>query len=90
LTTIAAGKPLTVPNNYDLHLVGLRTRRGWTQEQLARAIGAASKAVIYQWESRRRKPSAALSVRIQALPSREAGNQLAQQVTTSGAAAPNP
>jgi transcriptional regulator with XRE-family HTH domain len=58
-----------VPDNYDLHLVGLRTRRRWTQEQLARAIGVAGKAVIYQWESRRRKPSAALWARIQALPS---------------------
>lgn len=56
-----------VPDNYDLHLVGLRSRHGWTQEQLARAIGAAGKAVIYQWESRRRKPSAALWVRIEAL-----------------------
>ena len=56
-----------VPDNYDLHLVGLRSRHGWTQEQLARAIGAAGKAVVYQWESRRRKPSAALWVRIEAL-----------------------
>lgn len=61
-----------VPDNYDLHVLGLRTRYGWTQEQLARAIGAASKAVIYQWESRRRTPSAALWVRIAALQSNAA------------------
>lgn len=64
----ARPRPLPrVPENYDLHLVGLRARRGWTQEQLARAIGVAGKAVIYQWESRRRKPSAALWLRIESL-----------------------
>ena len=79
-----------VPDNYDLHLVGLRTRRGWTQEQLARAIGAASKAVIYQWESRRRKPSAALWARIQALPSTEAGKPSGAAAEASGTVISNP
>lgn len=61
-------RPLpVVPVNYDLHLIGLRARLHLTQEQLARAIGAASKAVVYQWESRRRKPSAALWQRVEAL-----------------------
>lgn len=56
-----------VPPNYDLHLLGLRVRLHMTQEQLARAIGAAGKAVVYQWESRRRKPSPALWARIRQL-----------------------
>ena len=61
-------KPLPlVPENYDLHLVGLRARNHWTQEELARAIGVAGKAVIYQWESRRRRPSAPLWARVEAL-----------------------
>jgi transcriptional regulator with XRE-family HTH domain len=56
-----------VPGNYDLHLLGLRARHGLTQEQLARTIGVAGKAVIYQWETRRRKPSAVLWARIEEL-----------------------
>ena len=56
-----------IPDNYDLHLVGLRTRLRMTQTELARAIGAAGKAVIYQWESRRRKPSPALGHRVELL-----------------------
>ena len=61
-------RPLpATPANYDLHILGLRSRLHYTQEQLAKAIGAASKAVIYQWESRRRKPSAALWRRVEEL-----------------------
>jgi DNA-binding transcriptional regulator YiaG len=56
-----------VPPNYDLHVIGLRVRLRMTQEQFARAIGVAGKAVIYQWESRRRRPSAALWRRVQQL-----------------------
>src|SRR5262249_42470292 len=47
----------TVPGDYDQRLRELRRRRGLTQEALARRIGAAGKAVIYQWESRKRTPS---------------------------------
>jgi DNA-binding transcriptional regulator YiaG len=46
----------TVPTNYATTLVGLRHRLGLSQ-QLTAKVGAASKAVIYQWESRKRKPS---------------------------------
>ena len=38
-----------------------------TQAALAQRIGAAGKAVIYQWESRKRTPSPVFWQRIQAL-----------------------
>lgn len=50
----------TVPENYDEQLRVLRRRLGLTQHDLARRIGAAGKAVIYQWESRKRTPSPVL------------------------------
>ena len=50
----------TVPNNYDQQLRALRRRLRLTQDGLARRIGAAGKAVIYQWESRKRTPSPVL------------------------------
>ena len=46
-----------VPNDYDKRLRDVRSRRGLTQDALARRIGAASKAVVYQWEVRKRTPS---------------------------------
>jgi DNA-binding transcriptional regulator YiaG len=55
---------LEVPANYDEHLRHLRRRLGLTQTTLARRIGAAGKAVIYQWESRKRRPSPVLWQRI--------------------------
>jgi DNA-binding transcriptional regulator YiaG len=58
---------VTVPANCAATLVGLRLRLGLSQEQLADKIGAASKAVVYQWESRRRKPSPVFWLRIQRL-----------------------
>ena len=48
---------VTVPANYAATLVGLRHRLGLSQQQLADKVGAASKAVVYQWESGKRKPS---------------------------------
>jgi DNA-binding transcriptional regulator YiaG len=50
----------SVPNDYDQQLRALRRRLRLTQDGLARRIGAAGKAVIYQWESRRRTPSPVL------------------------------
>ena len=58
-----------VPENYDAQLVGLRMRLGLTQSELAERIGAASKAVVYQWESRKRVPSPVLWARVQRLRS---------------------
>ncbi len=48
---------VTVPANYAATLVGLRRRLGLSQQQLAARVGAAGKAVVYQWESGKRKPS---------------------------------
>ena len=62
LLTLTPSAPCQIITTYIL--LGLRARQRWTQEQLARAIGVAGKAVIYQWESRRRKPSAALWRRV--------------------------
>ena len=50
----------TVPNDYDQRLRALRRRLRLTQEGLAQRIGAAGKAVIYQWESRKRTRSPVL------------------------------
>jgi hypothetical protein len=44
----------------------LRRRMRLTQDALAR-IGAAGKAVVYQWESRKRTPSPVLWARVEAL-----------------------
>lgn len=61
---------VTVPANYATTLVGLRRRLGLSQQQLADKVGAASKAVIYQWESGRRKPSPTFWLRIEGLQRR--------------------
>jgi len=55
---------LTVPSDYDQRLRDLRRRKRLTQGALARRIGAAGKAVVYQWESRKRTPSPVLWQRI--------------------------
>jgi DNA-binding transcriptional regulator YiaG len=47
----------TVPPDYDQQIRALRRRLRLTQAGLAKHIGAAGKAVIYQWESRTRTPS---------------------------------
>ncbi len=53
-----------VPHDYDRRLRDVRRRRGLTQAALARRIGAAGKAVVYQWESRKRTPSPVLWQRL--------------------------
>jgi DNA-binding transcriptional regulator YiaG len=54
----------TVPDDDDDRLRGLRRRKRLTQDALARRIGAAGKAVVYQWESRKRTPSPVLWQRV--------------------------
>ena len=52
--------PLTwasVPDDYDGQIRALRRARGLSQAQLATLVGAARKAVVYQWEARKRTPS---------------------------------
>ncbi len=47
----------TVPSDYHQRLKDLRRRLRLSQHALARQVGAAGKAVVYQWESRQRVPS---------------------------------
>jgi DNA-binding transcriptional regulator YiaG len=56
-----------VPRNYYSRLIGLRLRLRLSQAQLAERIGAANKAVVYQWESRKRQPSPVFWIRIESL-----------------------
>ena len=63
-------KPLTwasVPDDYDAQIRVLRRERGVSQAQLAALVGAARKAVVYQWEARKRTPSPLFWQRIAAL-----------------------
>ena len=64
------GTPLTwasVPSDYDAQIRALRRARGLSQGQLATLVGAARKAVVYQWEARKRTPSPVFWQRITAL-----------------------
>ena len=63
-------QPLTwasVPGDYDVQIRALRRARGLSQMQLAALVGAARKAVVYQWETRKRTPSPLFWQRIAAL-----------------------
>lgn len=53
-----------VPHDYGERLKILRGELGLSQQALADRIGAAGKAVIYQWESRKRTPSPVLWERV--------------------------
>jgi DNA-binding transcriptional regulator YiaG len=59
-----------VPENYAARVIGLRRQLGLSQRQLAATIGAASKAVVYQWESGKRKPSPVFWLRLEQLQAR--------------------
>ena len=62
--------PLTwasVPRDYDTQIRALRRARGLSQGQLATLVGAAHKAVVYQWEARKRTPSPVFWQRLAAL-----------------------
>jgi len=58
---------VTVPDSHSATLVLLRHRLGLSQQQLAARVGAASKAVVYQWESGKRTPSPVFWTKIQRL-----------------------
>ena len=65
-------QPLTwasVPADYDAQIRVLRRERGVSQAQFAAMIGAAGKAVVYQWEARKRCPSPVFWCRIRDLDS---------------------
>jgi len=55
----------TVPPDYDQQLRDLRRRLRLTQVDMVQRIGAAGKAVVYQWESRKRTPSPVLWQRVE-------------------------
>jgi ribosome-binding protein aMBF1 (putative translation factor) len=57
----------SVPADYDARLKRLRRRLRLTQDDLARRIGAANRAVVYQWESRKRTPSPVFWKRLETL-----------------------
>ena len=62
--------PLTwasVPSDYDEQIRAVRRARGLSQAQLAALVGAAQKAVVYQWEARKRTPSLLFWQKIAAL-----------------------
>jgi DNA-binding transcriptional regulator YiaG len=54
-----------VPGDYDQQLRDVRHALQLTQAEFAKRIGAAGKAVVYQWESRKRVPSPVFWQRIQ-------------------------
>jgi DNA-binding XRE family transcriptional regulator len=56
-----------IPSDYDDQIRGVRRRLGFTQAQFAARVGAARKAVVYQWESRKRCPSLLFWQRIRAI-----------------------
>ena len=57
----------SVPSDWNRRLVQIRSELRLTQTRLAEQIGAAGKAVVYQWESRKRKPSRVFWQRIETL-----------------------
>ena len=64
--------PLTwasVPEDYDVQLKALRRHLDISQSGLARLVGAAGKAVVYQWEARKRTPSPLFWQRVHELQS---------------------
>jgi DNA-binding transcriptional regulator YiaG len=79
---------VTVPSNYGATLVGLRHRLRLSQQQLAAKVGAASKAVVYQWETGRRKPSPVFWLRIEQLQRKRA--RLNGNVRTRSPPTPRP
>jgi len=57
----------TIPPDYADRIRSVRQRMGLTQSELAARVGAARKAVVYQWESRKRCPSPVFWQRIEDL-----------------------
>ena len=57
----------TIPPDYDVQIRALRQRLDLSQARFAELVRAASKAVVYQWESRKRCPSPVFWRRIEEL-----------------------
>jgi DNA-binding transcriptional regulator YiaG len=64
----------TIPPDYADRIRNVRHRMGLTQGEFAERIGAARKAVVYQWESRKRCPSPVFWQRIQDLRDDDRGS----------------
>ena len=56
-----------IPVDYHLRIRAARIALSLSQTELAKRIGAAGKAVVYQWEARKRTPSPIFWSRIDAL-----------------------
>ena len=79
--------PLTwasVPYDYAVQIRAFRRARGLSQGQLATLVGAAHKAVVYQWEARKRCPSPVFWQRIAALQHRSLPESPAATVPRGG------
>lgn len=70
-----------IPPNYDAQIRRVRRQLGLTQAQFAGLVGAARKAVVYQWESRQRCPSPVFWERIQTAM----GNELRERCPVENA-----
>ena len=57
----------SVPEDYDAEIRAFRRARGVSQAQLVTLVGAARRAVVYQWEARKRTPSPLFWQRLAAL-----------------------
>ena len=57
----------TIPSDYPAQILGIRQQLGLSQTRFAALVGAARKAVVYQWETARRCPSPVFWERIQRL-----------------------
>ena len=57
----------TVPVDYDVRIRAVRRSLGLSQARFTTRVGAARKAVVYQWEARKRCPSPVFWQRIAAL-----------------------
>ncbi len=57
----------TSPSDYPAQILGIRQQLGLSQTRFAALVGAARKAVVYQWETARRCPSPVFWERIQRL-----------------------
>ena len=71
--------PLTwasVPEDYDVQLKALRRHLDISQAGFARLVGAAGKAVVYQWEARKRTPPPLFWQRVHELQSRVCSERL--------------
>ena len=66
----------TIPVDYDVRIRNIRRSLGASQREFAHLVGAAQKAVVYQWESRKRCPSPVFWLRIERLEEHGLRDQL--------------